>query len=427
MPDLSVIKALIANGEQDAAISELVRLLRSDPRNVDAWLLLADLREDPRERKDCYKQVLKLDPYNEQAQLQMRVLGGTTSLKLNVPEPRPPVPAAEPSPAPEGEPFHEAIPMPESFGAKPTPTAEGTTEAPESMLQSLRTELTDESFPETEPEANPETDETARSAAALEGLKDLPGKIKEQAVKAGPLAGRFARFTAKNRPTQVVLIILGVGLVLILSLVIWARLIPIQQQGSLVMGPAKKYIPDVTALPAGFSLLDAPANQALISLPDQGEGYRVTYTNPSFASQGRETSVTYEVLVFKDEVNAQVNLISAADPQTYAAAGRIMVTDTVAPTQLARLDTSALLYGRKDVTLDGSPAISYTLLLREVNLFARVTVTAPVADVESTQAQKLRGPLYQAVFYYASLLTGQLPLPPSSQVSVNPPVFPVIP
>ena len=63
-------------------------------------------------------------------------------------------------------------------------------------------------------------------------------------------------------------------------------------------------------------------------------------------------------------------------------------------------------------------------MLREVNLTAKITVTAPVADTQSVAAQKLRGPLYQAVFYYASLLTSKLPLPPASQVQVSLPVFP---
>ena len=88
MTNLSQIKQLVASGDQDTAIQELGRLLHADPQNVEAWLLLADLREDPYERKDCYKQVLKLDPYNEQAQLQMRLLGGMTGLKFNRPEVR---------------------------------------------------------------------------------------------------------------------------------------------------------------------------------------------------------------------------------------------------------------------------------------------------------------------------------------------------
>jgi hypothetical protein len=221
--------------------------------------------------------------------------------------------------------------------------------------------------------------------------------------------------------------VLGIALALVLFLIVWSRVIPILPPATLIVGPAKKYIPAQAALPAGFTLLETPASDSLISLPDKGEGYRMVFTNPDFAAQHRETSVTYEVVVFNNEVDAQVSLLAGADVNSYSAAGKTMETDAVAPTLLARVDASALLFGRKDQTLNGAPAISYTLLLREVNLFARITVSAPVADVESTQAQNLRGPLYQAVFYYASLLTAQLPLPAASQVTVSPPVFPAIP
>jgi hypothetical protein len=423
MPELSHIKMLVAGGDQEAAIVELVRLLRTDSQNIEAWLLLADLREDPQERKDCYKRVLKLDPYNEQAQLQMRVLGGTTSLKLNRPDQRkvePPPPAA---PLSGVTPLPGVIEMPEHPESKPAPPMESSSVAPEMLLRSLRTELAPADSDSTAARDGwlPATDEDAQTAPARgEGFKDLPGKMK-------PLPGRFVRFTAKNRPTQILLIVLGIALVLVLFLIVWSRVIPILPPATLIVGPAKKYIPAQAALPAGFTLLETPASDSLISLPDKGEGYRMVFTNPDFAAQHRETSVTYEVVVFNNEVDAQVSLLAGADVNSYSAAGKTMETDAVAPTLLARVDASALLFGRKDQTLNGTPAISYTLLLREVNLFARITVSAPVADVESTQAQNLRGPLYQAVFYYASLLTAQLPLPAASQVTVSPPVFPAIP
>ena len=310
--------------------------------------------------------------------------------------------------------------MPEDPSVRAVPPMEDSSEAPDSLLRSLRTELaTNPDAAEAQNElASPPEDE---APSRREIFGELPAKMK-------PLPGRFVRFTAKNRPLQILLIALGVVLALVLFLMLWSRLIPIQPLATMITGPAKKYIPDVAALPAGFNLLETPAGDALISLPDKGEGYRMVFTNPDFAAQHRETSVTYEVIVFNNEVDAQVNLLSMADVQgPLATVGRTLVKDTVAPTLLARIDTSALLFGRKDQTLQGNPAISYTLLLREVNLFARITVSAPVADVESTQAQTLRGPLYQAVFYYASLLTGKLPLPASSLVTVNPPSFPVIP
>jgi hypothetical protein len=368
---------------------------------------------------------LKIDPYNEQAQLQMRVLGGTTTLELGHLEPRRVEPQAQTHPdgnigvgdfaSPGG-----VIEMPKDPSARRVPPMEDSSVAPDSLLRTLRTEWT------TNPPSNEPLEETEVPAENVtpsrseEFMRELPAKVK-------PLPGRFVRFTAKNRPVQITLIALGMLLALFLFLILWFHLIPNQPLATLINGPAKKYIPDPAALPASFTLLDTPASNAVISLPDKGEGYRMVFTNPDFAAQHRETSVTYEVIVFNNDVEAQVNLLSAADLASYRSAGKIVETDSVAPNLLAKVDTSALVFARKDQTLQGNPAISYTLLLREVNVFARITVSAPVTEVDSAQAQALRGPLYQAVFYYASLLTGKLPLPASSMVTVNPPTFPVVP
>lgn len=415
MANLSQIKQLVANGNQDTAIQELGRLLHADPQNVEAWLLLADLREDPYERKDCYKQVLKLDPYNEQAQLQMRLLGGTTGLKLNRPEVRwvEPPPVAEPEAAPL---VTEGPPRPEF---KPAPPDEGASTAPDLLLQSLRTEMTsaaaNQPLPPDVPEA--ESPETAEKAPI-----DLKETFKGLGTRVKPLSGQTFRFVAKNRLVQILLVALGIALALLLFLFIWSRVIPVRPLATLIVGPAKNYIPAQAELPVGFNLLNTPASNTLISLP-KGEGFRMVFTNPDFAGLNRETSVSYEVVIYNNELDAQVDVLSASDVRSYPA-GKAMEVDAIAPTQLARVDYSTLLFGHKDQTVSGAPAISYTLVLREVNLTAKITVIAPVADTQSIAAQNLRGPLYQAVFYYASLLTRKLPLPPASQVQVSPPTFP---
>jgi len=427
MSDLSKIRSLVASGDQETAVTELVGLLRADPNDVDAWLYLADLRDDPQERRDCYKRVLKLDPYNEQAQLQMRLMGGTTGLKINRPDRRP----AEPEP--DG-----AIPMPvethpdKNIGAGDIASPDGETqdiaslqettpETPDTLLSSLRTEWASAPVETTPPEEEPAPEPGENPADALRaGLAELPGKVK-------PVAGKVAHFTAKNRWLQILLIAVGAVALLALFLFVWARLIPVIVPGTLIPGPAQNYIPDQAALPAGFGPLDTPAGHEVISLPGQAEGFRQTFTNPDFARQGRETIVTYEVLVFTSEVDAQVSFLTAADVHNQVYASRPVETQSISPNMLARLDAAALLFARKDTTLQGNPAISYTLLLRKTNLFAKVTVNAPVDDVSSVKATNLRGPLYQALFYYASLLTNRLPLPASAQVTVPQPVFTVTP
>ena len=403
MTNLNQIKQFVASGDQDTAIRELGRLLHADPQNVEAWLLLADLREDPYERKDCYKHVLKLDPYNEQAQLELKLLGSMSALKLNRPEVRwvEPPPVAEPEAAPvvaEGPPRPEFKPAP--------PDDEGSSTAPDLLLQSLRTEMT--------------------SAA---GKKPLPSQGPDAVTPKGlgtrvkPLPGRTFPFVTKNRLFQILLAVVGIALALLLFLFIWYRVIPVRPPATLIVGPAINYIPAQAELPAGFALLNSPVSNTLISVP-KGEGFRMVFTNPDFAALLRETSVTYEVVIYNNELDAQVDVLSASDVGSYAAAGRVMEADTIAPNQLARVDYSTLLFGRKDQALNGAPAISYTLLLREVNLSAKISVSVPVADVQSSVAQNLREPLYQAIFYYTSLLTRKLPLPPTSQVQVSPPVFP---
>src|SRR5512137_1084421 len=133
MADLNHARGLLAQGDQEGAVKELVEVLHRNGRNIDAWLLLADLLEDPRERKDCYKQVLKLDPDNSQAHLQMRLLGGTSELKLNRPDARRvergPVVEAPVEPAPE-RPEYKPVPA-VTNGSKLSPEMQLRSELPE--------------------------------------------------------------------------------------------------------------------------------------------------------------------------------------------------------------------------------------------------------------------------------------------------------
>ena len=74
MNDLDRAKGWIAKGENENAIGLLASMLLSDKSNVDAWLLLGDLIDDPSRKKDCYRWALKLCPDDVQIQTRLQEL-----------------------------------------------------------------------------------------------------------------------------------------------------------------------------------------------------------------------------------------------------------------------------------------------------------------------------------------------------------------
>ncbi len=67
MPDIAEIRAKIASGSKRDAQRELARLLKEQPSNVDAWMLMAQVVDDTQKKADCYHKVLAIDPDNGQA------------------------------------------------------------------------------------------------------------------------------------------------------------------------------------------------------------------------------------------------------------------------------------------------------------------------------------------------------------------------
>jgi hypothetical protein len=100
MGNLDSIQALISSGRKDEAARQLARLLSASPENLDAWLLMADVIDDPARRADCYRQVLKIDPENPQALAQLG----------KPPTGTPPPPQSVTSPAPISTPSGEDFP-----------------------------------------------------------------------------------------------------------------------------------------------------------------------------------------------------------------------------------------------------------------------------------------------------------------------------
>ena len=67
MNDLNQIQGLIDRGDKQNAMALLASGLLKDKNDIDAWLLLGELIDDPSKKKDCYHWVLKLSPDHPQA------------------------------------------------------------------------------------------------------------------------------------------------------------------------------------------------------------------------------------------------------------------------------------------------------------------------------------------------------------------------
>jgi tetratricopeptide (TPR) repeat protein len=69
MSELDLPKKLLEIGDRHGALEALNRILQTNPRDIDAWFLLIDVVEDPAQKADCYRQILKIDPDNEFAKI----------------------------------------------------------------------------------------------------------------------------------------------------------------------------------------------------------------------------------------------------------------------------------------------------------------------------------------------------------------------
>ena len=72
--DLDAIIQRISAGDTEGVERALVSLLRDNPQNADAWMLLATLYDDPSRKADCYRQVLHINPSNRRASIQLQAL-----------------------------------------------------------------------------------------------------------------------------------------------------------------------------------------------------------------------------------------------------------------------------------------------------------------------------------------------------------------
>ncbi len=74
MDTLETVKQRIDAGDSHGAVRDLIEVLRTDPQNLSAWLLLATLLDDPQKQIDCYRRILHIDPQHRQAKHQLQML-----------------------------------------------------------------------------------------------------------------------------------------------------------------------------------------------------------------------------------------------------------------------------------------------------------------------------------------------------------------
>jgi len=81
----------IQRGDQERARALLAQLIKEDPRNVQAWMLLAEAVDTKGQATFCLEQALKLDPSNSTALKWLAILNPAQYAQ---PEPEPPSPPA---------------------------------------------------------------------------------------------------------------------------------------------------------------------------------------------------------------------------------------------------------------------------------------------------------------------------------------------
>lgn len=73
-PEIQQANAYLRAGQKEAARMVLMSLVRRQPDSELAWLMLSRTVDDPRQRADCLRRALRLNPANEEARRQLEAL-----------------------------------------------------------------------------------------------------------------------------------------------------------------------------------------------------------------------------------------------------------------------------------------------------------------------------------------------------------------
>jgi tetratricopeptide (TPR) repeat protein len=75
MSDISLAIEMLEQGHREDAIRELEKILAEDIDQISAWRLMASAVTNPNEIKECYEQILRLNPHDAEAIEVLRSLG----------------------------------------------------------------------------------------------------------------------------------------------------------------------------------------------------------------------------------------------------------------------------------------------------------------------------------------------------------------
>lgn len=84
MRPLDLIWQQAQTGDRSGARKELASFLREQPGNVQGWLLLATLLDEPAQQAECYRKALRLDPQNHQAATMLQALEAYDQAEVEV-------------------------------------------------------------------------------------------------------------------------------------------------------------------------------------------------------------------------------------------------------------------------------------------------------------------------------------------------------
>ncbi len=98
-------------GRRDEARALLRRAIEAAPDNLQAWLALAGVEDEPAGKMRCFEMALKLDPDNTEARMGLEALRGSLTAEgaPAAQTPANPMPGAEPFTAPSAEDELEAV------------------------------------------------------------------------------------------------------------------------------------------------------------------------------------------------------------------------------------------------------------------------------------------------------------------------------
>ena len=123
---LDSIRQLINAGDQRGARIALADLLEAEPDNADAWAVMAILLADPAEQAQCYREILRINPNDRQAEAWLASLTGQRAEQpAGTQLPRQESPGAQPAPEEDNlDSILEGVTLPDAEDRVPPPVLE---------------------------------------------------------------------------------------------------------------------------------------------------------------------------------------------------------------------------------------------------------------------------------------------------------------